>query len=340
MVASISARPVRAAVRVALCLSTFAVASFPLRAVAQSEVPLAEALYQAARELMAQGDYATACPKFAESYRLDPATGTLLNLAACHEGEGKLASAWAEYMDVTRIGRRDGRADRVKYAREHADALLPKLSRLTISTAPGVDPAGLEITLDGTPVGQVTLGVAAPLDPGSHVVVARAAGKKPFSQTVVLGNVADQQVVTIPALLPDETALPRPLEPVAVATVAPPKPAPDVSQRASGSGGLTTPVIVTGSLTLALTAATVATGIVYLEHRSSYRAATDPVERQSEYDKAQGFGIASTALFAGTLGCAAVTAYLYATSPRSTPRARFSPVLAPGLAFVTAGGEF
>jgi len=330
----------RSAVTVALGLSAFAVASLPLSAAAQSEVPVAEALYQAARDLMAQGNFASACPKFAESYRLDPATGTLLNLAACHEGEGKLATAWTEYMDVARIGRRDGRADRVKYAKEHADALLPKLSRLTISIAPGVDATGVEITLDGMAVGQVTLGVAAPLDPGSHVVVAAAPGKKPFSQTVVLGAVADQQVVTVPALEPGEPEAPPQPAPVAVVPVAPPPAAPTASKSEATGNGLSVPVIVTGSLTVGLAAATAVTGILYLNHRSNYRAATDAAERHSEYDTAQAFGIASTALFVGTVGCAAVTTYLYVKSKNSTTRARLSPVLAPGLAFVSAGGEF
>lgn len=323
---------------VALSLSAFAVSSVPRRAAAQSEVPVAEALYQAARDLMAQGNYASACPKFAESYRLDPATGTLLNLAACHEAEGKLATAWTEYMDVARIGRRDGRADRVKYAKEHADALLPKLSRLTISIAPGVDAAGLEVTLDGMAVGQVTLGVAAPLDPGPHVVVAGAPGKKPFSQTVVLGAVADQQLLTIPALEPGEPEAPPPLAPVAVAKAAAPPPAP--SAKEPTGKGLTVPVIVTGSVTVALAAATAVTGVLYLNHRSNYRAETDPTERHSEYDTAQGFGIASTALFVGTLGCAAATTYLYVSSRNSTTRARLSPMVGPGFAFVTAGGDF
>src|SRR5262245_3713870 len=40
-----------------------------------SDPALAEALFQQARAEMSAGDYAGACPKFKESYRLDPATG-------------------------------------------------------------------------------------------------------------------------------------------------------------------------------------------------------------------------------------------------------------------------
>src|SRR5882672_7960826 len=136
----------------------------PRTAIAQKQVVLAETLYQTGRDLMTAGKYAEACPKFAESYRLDAATGTLLNLAACHEAEGKFASAWGEFTDGANAAERDGRDDRVEYATDRAQALLPKLSRLVIDTAQGVDRAALQISLDGAEVGAAALGVPMPLD--------------------------------------------------------------------------------------------------------------------------------------------------------------------------------
>src|SRR5687768_16841895 len=61
----------------------------------------AEALYRAGRDSAKKGDWDKACSQFAESQRLDPAPGTLLNLADCEERRGLIASAWSHYTEAS-----------------------------------------------------------------------------------------------------------------------------------------------------------------------------------------------------------------------------------------------
>jgi hypothetical protein len=173
---------------------------------ARAEVPssaraMARSLFEQARALVAQEKYAEACPKFAESLRLDPAAGTQLNLAVCHEGEGKTATAWAEYNDALTQARRDGRPEREQFVAERLRALSPRLSWLTIEVGASADVTGLEVTFDGGAVGRAALGIASPADPGPHTVTARAPGHEPWTSDVrVAAAAGSRQTVTIPKL--------------------------------------------------------------------------------------------------------------------------------------------
>jgi hypothetical protein len=144
-------------------------------------------------------DYVHACPKFAESERLDPGGGTILNLALCYEAEGKTATAWTQFNEALSRAIRDGRSEREARARERIAVLGPKLSRLTV-VVPSAEPADLQLTVDGGAWGAALRGAAVPLDPGPHVVVARTAGAAPWTTTVTLGPNADAQIVRIPPL--------------------------------------------------------------------------------------------------------------------------------------------
>src|SRR4051794_35386626 len=83
------------------------------RAHAEARDPVAaQALFDDARRLMAAGQTAEACPKFAESQRLDPGIGTAFNLADCYEKSGHVASAWALFLEVVSQARASGESDR------------------------------------------------------------------------------------------------------------------------------------------------------------------------------------------------------------------------------------
>jgi hypothetical protein len=289
------------------------------RAGAQSatEVSLAETLYRQARELSAASNYAEACPKFAESYRLDPATGTLLNLASCHEAQGKVASAWLEFSDALIQSRRDRRQSRIKFAEERLAALEPKLSRLTLVLAPEVNEPELSIALDGVGIGRAALGVPTPVDPGKHQVEVKAPGKKPWSAAVEIGAAADTQTVTIPVLETPPAPAVGPAV-IAVPAAAPAgDPQPTVPPRdVAVERPLTTSVYVAGGATLALGLAACITGGVYLDRRAAYQdTGHNAPDAESQHDSLRTLGVVNLALWIGTAGGAALTGYFYFTRP-------------------------
>ena len=128
---------------------------------------------------MSEGKASEACPKFAESQRLDPSPSTLLNLASCYEKSDHPASAWATYREAASAASGLGRQDLVATAQRHADSLFPTLARMSISVAAPAD--GMVIALDGVSVGRAEWGVAVPVDPGEHTIEASAPHYKPWS---------------------------------------------------------------------------------------------------------------------------------------------------------------
>jgi hypothetical protein len=178
---------------------------------------LATQLFREGRALLEQGHVPQACRKLEESHRLDPGGGTLLNLALCHEKEGRTATAWAEFTEGLGIARRDERPLRVEYARNHIALLEPVLSRLFVQVPPTTDLPDLEVRRDGTALGRAAWGVGMAVDPGDHLVEASAPGKLSWKQAVNVGPKGDNRTVVIPAL---ETA------PVPVTTTASPTPPP------------------------------------------------------------------------------------------------------------------
>ena len=171
---------------------------------AQDDKTTAEALFSEGRRLMAAGNYAAACEKFAASRNLAAGLGTTLNLADCYEKLGRTASAWAEFRDAAATARQTGARDREQFARNHAASLEKTLSRLTLN-AGKLEPDE-RILRDGAVVDRAVLGAAIPVDPGSHVVEAVAPGKKKWSVTIDV-QPGSQLAVAIPALETDAAPL-------------------------------------------------------------------------------------------------------------------------------------
>jgi hypothetical protein len=206
------------------------ICSLPLIASAQTDDPArraaAQALFDSASALMDKHDHAAACPKLEEVARLWPGKiGTIMTLAECYEGAGRVASAWTTYRaaadQATVLG--DARA---REAQRKADALATKLPRLTIRVAADtLGIPGLEVKRDGVPVGAATWGVTIPIDAGEHVIEAQAPEHAPLRVVVkVLGGEAKEIAVALQRAQP-AAVLPVVAPPVTVAPVAPRPPA-------------------------------------------------------------------------------------------------------------------
>ncbi|HWL85485.1 MAG TPA: hypothetical protein VNO21_06765 [Polyangiaceae bacterium] len=172
---------------------------------AANDPPGAQALFNEAKKLMTAGRWADACPKLEESQRLDPGIGTEFNLANCYEHTARSATAWATFLNVAGEAKAAGQSAREKVARDRAQALEPKLSKLIISVR-AADVAGLKVTRDAVEIGRTQWGTPIPIDAGEHRIAVSAPGKRSWEKSVHVAVDGLTVNVEIPALQDDPTA--------------------------------------------------------------------------------------------------------------------------------------
>jgi hypothetical protein len=305
-----------------------------------SDSVAAQALFDEGRRLMDQRRWSEACPKLAESERLAPSGGTLLNLAECYEHTGQSASAWVAWKDAAARANAAGKRDVEKRALTRAGALEASLARLTIAVDKASDVDGLQVKRDGVAVGHAEFGMPIPVDPGAHVIEATAPKKKPFSANVtVAAKQTDAQVVVTladdDAPKPIAAAEPSPAEnhssPLVTAT--PEQPA---AARSGWSGQKTVALVVTGAGLVG-----VALGTVFgLDAKSKNDQALEPQNcRTTMYctqnglsltDDAKSAALASTIAFGAGAAALVAGAVLWFTAPSGSASVglRATPVVA------------
>ncbi len=175
---------------------------------------VAEDLFQRAKALMAAKDFVQASSLFAESYRLDPAGGTLQNLALCYEELGKVASAYARFQELRTLSKNADppRPDRVKLADEHIAKLTPRLSRILVLLPNEGRAKGMEIRVDDVAYQEVSWSAGILVDPGTHAVAVSAPGKRPFHTNTNVFREGAEQRVQVPPLVdaPKDPMRPEP----------------------------------------------------------------------------------------------------------------------------------
>jgi tetratricopeptide (TPR) repeat protein len=176
-------------------LALLLVAAVRAAAHAQAPDPRGAKLFEEGRALAKAGKYREACAKFQSSLEIDPAIGTQLNYADCHEKLGQYAEAWRIF---------DGAADaekitnptRARFARERADALLRKVGVVVLEVQ-SPDPR-VAILIGGRAIKAAPV-IREIVDPGSVVITASGAGDDRFetTETVAAGQTI---TITIPVL--------------------------------------------------------------------------------------------------------------------------------------------
>lgn len=166
----------------------------------------ADALFSEARALMESGRFTEACAKFAESERLDPAGGTVLNLAICEETAGRLASALLAYRESLVFAERERHAKRIAHAQQKIRELESRVAELRLTFGENAAVAGLRVELDGRALsaqmqdGQVSL----PLDKGTHALRVTAPAHETWTSVFTVSRDGERVVVEVPVLQPTE----------------------------------------------------------------------------------------------------------------------------------------
>jgi hypothetical protein len=139
----------------------------PSSAIAQPNETVGEQLFREGRELLGAGKVAEACAKFEQSYDLEKALGSLLNLANCEEQRKRFKVALGRWREAAKSA--DTQKNRL-YALGRASELEQKMPKVLLRIGAGA--AGAEVTLDGE---RAALGEKIAVDPGKHVIVATRA---------------------------------------------------------------------------------------------------------------------------------------------------------------------
>jgi hypothetical protein len=114
----------------------------------------------------------------------------MINIASCHEQDGKVATAWSSYTRALSLNGDTVGEERRKQLealiRDRMRALEARLPRLRIVlTSP---PSGVQVRSDDKELPAVVLGEALPADPGPHQVRVSAPGYREETRSVTLAE--------------------------------------------------------------------------------------------------------------------------------------------------------
>jgi hypothetical protein len=158
-------------------------AALPASAQDAAELKKARGQFQQATELEQAGNWTAALQAFREVGQVRMTPQVRFHIAVCEENLGRLVAALGGYelalADADKVN-----PDFKGEVEENVTKLRARIPKLVIERGAGANAAAIE--LDGVAVGDSSVGVEVPLDPGPHAVTAKAPNRKPFEASVVL----------------------------------------------------------------------------------------------------------------------------------------------------------
>ncbi|MEZ4300919.1 MAG: hypothetical protein R3B70_38650 [Polyangiaceae bacterium] len=155
----------------------------------------AEVLFNEGIELVDAKSYEAARAKLEESQKLDPAPGTLFNIATCEENLGRFATAaqrWREGAALLPVS-----DSRRAAAEKNAVDDEGKAGHLVLRASPQA-PSNMAVTVDDRATSAADIGRTMVVNPGSHRVVVTAAGYEPRELTITAASGETREVALSP----------------------------------------------------------------------------------------------------------------------------------------------
>jgi hypothetical protein len=198
---------------------------------------------QAARDLFAQAskdeerqDWAGALEKLKRVASIKTTPGVRSHIAACEEKLGQLVLALADYTAAESLAKQQNNGEVLAAIADPMAKLKARIPTMTINA-----PADATVMLDERRLAPGVLGVPMPIDPGTHRVDAKSAGKPPYGATI---RIKEKDALTLDVKFETQATEPPTTDPV---PPPPPKtdprpvhvePPPGAAPPARKSGGL------------------------------------------------------------------------------------------------------
>lgn len=258
-----------------LAASLVLFSAFPVKAQTEEEIAGARSAALQGAKAFEAGDYVQAVDLFQRAESLVHAPPHLLYMARAHIKLGHLVTARELYNKIIRETLSDSAPqpfrDAQESARQEIKDVEPRLAKLTlvVQAPEGTKPA---VTMDGKEVPPALLGVPRPVDPGEHVIEAKADGFLPAQHTSTLAEGGSDSVTLM--LQPDPNAVAA-AAPAAAAEPASTPPANEPATPEDKGAQAGSSLAVPAYIALGVGAVGLGAGVLFTLQSSNKRAEAD-----------------------------------------------------------------